>query len=270
MRKRLAGKTVGFTLIKLLVVIAIIAILATILFPVFARARDNARRTGCLSNLKQIGLGVMQYTQDYDEMMPMSNYSPTGVGSGNDGTGFWWMDAVQPYVKSNQLFTCSSRTSTVGSADYTLYRSRPDRGTLRQFGTYGINNSYYNTATGPYMAGGVQHSGPAGRSIATFAASASTIMAVETNQTLGKAEWPGGTVLTYIPQEQATAESSGLPCLIAGAYTFDKVRVVGPHFNGTNVLYCDGHAKFGKFDPLMESKSYGSAKIQVNWTVEED
>ncbi|MFH1910322.1 MAG: prepilin-type N-terminal cleavage/methylation domain-containing protein, partial [bacterium] len=62
----------GFTLIELLVVIAIIAILAAILFPVFAKAREKARQTSCLSNLKQIDLAVLQYAQDYDEMMPRS------------------------------------------------------------------------------------------------------------------------------------------------------------------------------------------------------
>lgn len=62
----------AFTLIELLVVVAIVAILAAILFPVFARARENARRTSCLSNMKQIGLGIMLYTQDYDERLPMS------------------------------------------------------------------------------------------------------------------------------------------------------------------------------------------------------
>ena len=73
-------KKKGFTLIELLVVIAIIAILAAILFPVFARARENARRASCQSNLKQISLGVMQYTQDYDERLPLAPHSATTPG----------------------------------------------------------------------------------------------------------------------------------------------------------------------------------------------
>jgi prepilin-type N-terminal cleavage/methylation domain-containing protein/prepilin-type processing-associated H-X9-DG protein len=90
----------GFTLIELLVVIAIIAILASILFPVFGRARENARRSSCQSNLKQIGLGIMQYTQDYDEQMPARIFTTTPPST--------WKDLVQPYLKSIQIFACPS------------------------------------------------------------------------------------------------------------------------------------------------------------------
>ena len=100
----------GFTLIELLVVIAIIAILAAILFPVFARARENARRASCQSNLKQIGLGVMQYVQDYDEKMP--NYVRDGTSPSNKFVSNYtvWADVVQPYLKSTQVFVCPSNT----------------------------------------------------------------------------------------------------------------------------------------------------------------
>jgi len=95
----------GFTLIELLVVIAIIAILASILFPVFGRAREQARRTACTSNVKQLLLGVMQYTQDYDELYPKWD---GGASWGMpEGTG-WWMNQIQPYVKSTGLFACPS------------------------------------------------------------------------------------------------------------------------------------------------------------------
>ena len=92
----------AFTLIELLVVIAIIAILAAILFPVFARARENARRSSCLSNLKQIGLGVMQYTQDYDEKYPC-RYMASET--------FSWRRNIFPYVKSTQVFACPSNVN---------------------------------------------------------------------------------------------------------------------------------------------------------------
>ncbi len=88
----------AFTLIELLVVIAIIAILAAILFPVFARARENARRSSCQSNLKQIGLGMAQYQQDYDER----------TLAVDETIDYGWFDPLQPYIKSTQVFRCPS------------------------------------------------------------------------------------------------------------------------------------------------------------------
>jgi prepilin-type N-terminal cleavage/methylation domain-containing protein/prepilin-type processing-associated H-X9-DG protein len=92
----------AFTLIELLVVIAIIAILAAILFPVFAKAREKARQTACLANEKQIGLGLMQYIQDYDETYPLS------VSASSVGTNVSYRQLIQPYMKSVQVLICSS------------------------------------------------------------------------------------------------------------------------------------------------------------------
>jgi len=87
----------GFTLIELLVVIAIISILAAILFPVFARAREQARKASCMSNLKQIGLAVMMYAEDYDETYPMAYMGYTG--------GYFY-DVLDPYIKNDQVWIC--------------------------------------------------------------------------------------------------------------------------------------------------------------------
>ncbi len=109
----------AFTLIELLVVIAIIAILAAILFPVFARARENARRSSCQSNLKQIMLGQIQYSQDYDEkLLPMRALNTIPTTNSNH---IAWGSVIQPYLKSTQILTCPSASDTVNSYTYNYY-----------------------------------------------------------------------------------------------------------------------------------------------------
>ena len=105
----------GFTLIELLVVIAIIAILAAILFPVFARAREQARKTSCLSNLKQLGLGFAMYTQDYDERMPGIWSGEWDLNSANPKQTNW-APAIFPYTKNKQIYVCPSDSSKHGSS----------------------------------------------------------------------------------------------------------------------------------------------------------
>jgi prepilin-type N-terminal cleavage/methylation domain-containing protein/prepilin-type processing-associated H-X9-DG protein len=99
----------GFTLIELLVVIAIIAILAAILFPVFARAREKARQTSCLSNVKQIMLGVLMYAQDYDETLPVASHWEAQDNHAPSSGYTYWFESLEPYVKNTQIFVCPSQ-----------------------------------------------------------------------------------------------------------------------------------------------------------------
>ena len=124
--------TKAFTLIELLVVIAIIALLAAILFPVFATARENARKATCQSNLKQIGLGIVQYAQDFDETQ-VPAYNVGGNGTISFET---WMYLLQPYVRSYQVYSCPDSQDPVLQGTGT-----------NTWGQYVINNSYVQAAT---------------------------------------------------------------------------------------------------------------------------
>jgi prepilin-type N-terminal cleavage/methylation domain-containing protein/prepilin-type processing-associated H-X9-DG protein len=139
----------GFTLIELLVVIAIISILAAILFPVFASAREKARQTTCLSNIKQLSLANVQYSQDYDEnyvrvkqLAATTNPSPTAMETPQEAPVLMWAGILAPYTKSTGIVVCpSSGTSIVSPGPDGLYDAQEDTLTNDAQLSIGINSA---------------------------------------------------------------------------------------------------------------------------------
>ena len=208
----------GFTLIELLVVIAIIAILAAILFPVFAKAREKARQTSCLSNLKQLALGIQMYAQDYDERFgPMFFYE----GGNSAGSLYWWEDMLQPYVKNYQIVRCPSMTPT----GYNYHRPPGLPNPLPY--SYNCNPMAPGPAgsgTGGYGAGGPMRNGSYTASMAQVVKPAECILLVDVGT-------PGG-----YAREITRAERTD--CFAAGP------GYIGLRHNGmANWAFCDGHAK---------------------------
>ncbi len=223
------SKQKAFTLIELLVVIAIIAILAAILFPVFARARENARRSSCQSNLKQIGLGLIQYQQDYDEKTCGAWYGPGGFPGTNR-----WMDVVQPYLKSQQIFVCPSATG-----NQTQYATGVGgTGNNTRYGSYALNAAYWDGANGA-------NQGPGNIiSIASIQAPSTTILAVDSDGSF-QIDWqlPGNnpTVTAATPRYLGPTDADHL-----------HGPAVERHLDTTCILYCDGHVKSVKVDTLIK------------------
>lgn len=234
-------KSRGFTLIELLVVIAIIAILAAILFPVFSRARENARRTACLSNMKQIGLGAMMYAQDYDETMVSYRYI-TPTGSSLVG----WTAALQPYVKSRQLFICPSAEKIAecpnAGNDPSYLPPDPVTGSKPSFGSYGYNYKYLGSDGGPATARYLID-----YKLAAIPNTSETVMATEVSGGYGLG-------VLYTPADWNTAAAGGC----ASTITHRRHQNAQAHFDGTNVIFVDGHAKFMKYSQLGDFNKDGT------------
>jgi prepilin-type N-terminal cleavage/methylation domain-containing protein/prepilin-type processing-associated H-X9-DG protein len=216
----------GFTLIELLVVIAIIAILAAILFPVFAKAREKARQITCASNEKQLGIGFMQYTQDYDETFPASGgayYNSNGWGVG-----------IYPYVKSTGVFKCPDDPTTATAPNVPVSYAY----------NWSLMNSVQTTGNynGPY---------PGAQTLSALHAPSSTVLLFECQgeqfnptATASNDTSPSGPM---DPQFWNGYFGNGSGLYATGSDPLKTVHVIstGPvHTDGANYLACDGHVKY--------------------------
>jgi len=237
----------GFTLIELLVVIAIIAILAAILFPVFAQAREKARQTSCLSNMKQIGTAMMMYAQDYDETYPGDDTAPV-VGDGRWGT-YYWMFLTIPYIKNNPvafskpkggIFSCPSDTGQAqelaGDRTIRVWPQPAQSWGLERDPARGNNLWYWNsyvinelvTDTAPMMA--------------AWEAPATSFMLLEGNDS----EIEGDEL----------RELHGVPKQYGGPGT-------NGHSLGLNFVYLDGHTKWSRLGYTITHQTNAS---RWTWT----
>lgn len=230
----------AFTLIELLVVISILAVLAAILFPVFGRARENARRSSCLSNQKQLGLGFLQYQSDNDGAFPFTNHV----------SGLSWTLTLDSYIKNRQIFRCPCDASAAWETPI----GSPPR--LR-VSSYYLNSYLANEATG---------SNRFARD-ATIQAPAKVIYIAESApEKTGDHFHPP---LWDAPYDFAPAGhlagSNPYPTFWDGTRGETSEIALRQHFDGANYVFADGHAKWQKWSQVWFRDISRSPQIQGSY-----
>ncbi len=242
----------GFTLIELLVVIAIIAILAAILFPVFAQAREKARQTACLSNQKQIGLGLMMYAQDYDEVLPMAQ-SYGGYNAAIPSLTSPYVQKVQQYGPTpspTNIWNCpSDAVARVGGVS-----NKQSYAAI--FWTAGTDRAPWGTWTGPADSAYIP-----GKSLAAFSAPADTFLIAEAHQDEGilGTNYVGVKRPYITAAEPSTAAYNAQNCTVTSGNRCASLKDA-PHSLTWNYVFADGHAKALRAEATVGKGVGGSGK----------